>query len=499
MNEFDTDYDVVVIGSGFGGSVSAATLVDEGHKVLMLERGPWRDTKPVRDAGIQNRSQFPRKLGFYTRSINRVAAPFTKASGIKVNACGLFDIHINPDMTVISSNGVGGGSHVYSAMNVKPENDDFWGGHADGVTQEMMNPHYDWMISKMGAKVPSQQEHLPNSVFEQFNDAKNFIADPIEKQPAMSIDLNGKPENYENNSFLGCTNGSKATLDKVLLIPALSKGLTLAALHECTAIYKQDSGKYLLEILDLSSNKRKYLKANKVVLAAGTLNTLKLLLRSKQLAGLSGMPSLGYGFGGNGDSAAYWALNNKSADYSRGTPCHGAFSLKNEHAHEGEIGPNLTCYGFNGINEISVPSILKNKLKTNQFVVGMGIDKAEGVVILKNGKLRIKYIRQNSSIFSRIYNSFNSIAKRSEKPVYYMKDFLLTVHPLGGARLSDSPETGVVKANGEVFEHKGLYIADAASFPAAPGTPPSMSIAAWARHVALGISDKLNNKNRDQL
>lgn len=498
MNEFDTDYDVVVIGSGFGGSVSAATLVDVGHKVLMLERGPWRDTEPVRDAGIQNRSQFPRKLGLYTRSISRIAAPFTKAAGIKVNTCGLFDIHINPDMTVISSNGVGGGSHIYSAMNVKPENDDFWDGHVDGVTQKMMDPHYDWMISKMGAKVPSQQERLPNSVFKQFNDSKNFIADPIEKQPAMSIDLNDEPENYENNSFLGCINGSKATLDNVLLIPALGKGLTILALHECTAIYKQDSGKYLLEILDLSSNKRKYLKANKVVLAAGTLNTLKLLLRSQQLGGLYGMPSLGHGFGGNGDSAGYWALNNKNADYSLGTPCHGSFSLKDQQSQITETGSSLTCYGFNGINEISVPSILKRKLKTNQFVVGMGIDKADGVVILKNGKLRIKYIRQNSSIFSRIYNSFNSIAKRSEKTVYYMKDFLLTVHPLGGARLSDSPETGVVKANGEVFEHSGLYISDAASLPAAPGTPPSMTIAAWARHVALGISDTINNTNRDK-
>ena len=55
---------------------------------------------------------------------------------------------------------------------------------------------------------------------------------------------------------------------------------------------------------------------------------------------------------------------------------------------------------------------------------------------------------------------------------------------MGGARLGASIENGVVGANGEVFDHPGLYVADAAALPAAPGGPPSMTISAWSANVA---------------
>lgn len=65
-------YDAVVIGSGFGGSVAASTLTDGGARVLLLERGPWRDTKPVRDAGIEDREPLPYGCHFYTHAVNRL-------------------------------------------------------------------------------------------------------------------------------------------------------------------------------------------------------------------------------------------------------------------------------------------------------------------------------------------------------------------------------------------------------------------------------------------
>jgi choline dehydrogenase-like flavoprotein len=60
----------------------------------------------------------------------------------------------------------------------------------------------------------------------------------------------------------------------------------------------------------------------------------------------------------------------------------------------------------------------------------------------------------------------------------------ITVHPWGGARVGSDPDHGVVDHKGEVYGNPGLFVADAAALPAAPRTPPSLTIAAWAHHVA---------------
>ena len=65
-----------------------------------------------------------------------------------------------------------------------------------------------------------------------------------------------------------------------------------------------------------------------------------------------------------------------------------------------------------------------------------------------------------------------------------------TVHTCGGASLGSSIESGVVNAQGEVFDNPGLYVTDGAALPGAPGGPPSMPIAAWASHVAEGIIER---------
>jgi cholesterol oxidase len=60
----------------------------------------------------------------------------------------------------------------------------------------------------------------------------------------------------------------------------------------------------------------------------------------------------------------------------------------------------------------------------------------------------------------------------------------VTVHAWGGACLGADPERGVVDHKGEVYGNRGLFVADAAALPAAVGGPPSLTIAAWAHHVA---------------
>lgn len=64
----------------------------------------------------------------------------------------------------------------------------------------------------------------------------------------------------------------------------------------------------------------------------------------------------------------------------------------------------------------------------------------------------------------------------------------MTVHPFGGARLGQNSASSVINARGEVHDIPGLFVADGSALPAAPGVPPSMTIAAWAGHVAAQLA-----------
>ena len=105
----------VVIGSGFGGSVSASRLVDAGIDVTLLERGPWRDSIPVKHAGIEERKPLPRNGGLLSvlRSIN---LPFGPGNGFTLNKNGFLDIFVTPKVKVICTSNVGGGSHIWAAV-----------------------------------------------------------------------------------------------------------------------------------------------------------------------------------------------------------------------------------------------------------------------------------------------------------------------------------------------------------------------------------------------
>lgn len=480
-------YDTIVIGSGFGGATSAYHLSKAGEKVMLLERGPWRDTKPVREMGIVKRSPLPANRHFYSHILRNLSSRFLPKNGFVANNKGLYEINYAKDMTSVCSSGVGGGSHVYTAMNVRAAVENYWNGHVEGVSSKSMEVHYQWMINKMGARSPSLKDNLPNSTEERYQSSELFSVDSDVEQPAMSVAMDSISTNQGNNSFFGSETGSKRTLDEVLIKPALKAGLEVKELQECIDICHCDhlGAKYRIKSFDHHDKRYRYFLAKKVVLAAGTINTLKLLFNSQESGGLRRMPSLGLGFGGNGDFPAYWPINELGADFSVGTPCHGRVVIKK--GKESNTGLNLTQYGFNGFGQIPLPRALRVYFQRNLFFVGMGADKADGVVTSKNGKLQFQYTQQNSPIFSEITSAFDDIYERSGTEIKYTTKRLLTVHPLGGARLGANENEGVVDGNGEVFNNSSLYVADAAALPASPGSAPSMTIAAWACHVSKNI------------
>lgn len=493
---------VIVIGSGFGGAVAAARLAEAGFGVTLLERGPWRDTLPVRSMGIPERAPLPRGAGLFTRLLRNFGSG---RATVRLNRQGLFEIFFGRGVNVVCSSGVGGGSHVYSGVNVRPLVADYWTGHARGLSDEAMEPHYRAVLDRLGSVTPMADHRIPNTSFERFKDSEILAPLPPPPDPRLGFLLPEDPDrprvvrdalgiersevDYRkgDDGFLGSPAGGKTTLDVAYLAPALRAGLEVLDLAEVKTVLPQGGGdgraRYRVSYTDLRSNGERQLDAEIVIVAAGTLNTLRILLRSRE-HGLGGMPRLGQRFGTNGDMMGYWDYNDATRNLNQGLPTGGGVMVR------GEADPPVTGGGgWPSVDSYPLPGFVKRRIKRASFMAGLGEDAMDGTVRWKNGRLQIQYDERGSPIFARLKRTFDTISARTGRRIYYF-DTPITVHPTGGACIADAPERGVVDATGEVFGHPGLYVADAAALPRAPGGPPTLTIAAWAERVAAGIGAK---------
>ena len=128
-----------------------------------------------------------------------------------------------------------------------------------------------------------------------------------------------------------------------------------------------------------------------------------------------------------------------------------------------------------------------NRLARLIFVYGMGSDSGKATAGYDGGRLTVHYDERSEPVFRDIRRAFGLLQQESGERVHVLhRPF--TVHQWGGACLGPDHRTGVVDHRGEVYGNPGLYITDGAALPAAVGGPPSVSIAAWAHHVADGIA-----------
>ena len=159
-----------------------------------------------------------------------------------------------------------------------------------------------------------------------------------------------------------------------------------------------------------------------------------------------------------------------------------------------------------------VPRVLwqktvRRKAGSAYQVVAMAQDNAEGVVSYNGGRLNINYALDSDPAYEAVFAAFRSLEQQSGWKLKFDERSVFTAHPMGGARINDDPQSGVVNGFGEVHGHPGLYITDAAVFPQPLGVPPSLSIAAWSSHVSSNIvtsgkieqSDIENKTNGDNL
>lgn len=287
---------------------------------------------------------------------------------------------------------------------------------------------------------------------------------------------------FDGDGFLGSRGGAKASVDFIYLAPVLNQGATVRDMCEVTKIMRDaalGAAEYAVHFSSLRDRKKEVVCTKRVILAAGTMNTLRLLFASSAEPGdLHPMPSLGRTFGGNGDLLGAWFKNAAQPPMFESAPVLGRFKV------DGQDMPFLGMWAMPGIDTLPLPPGAKRKLAKTVPLVGMGADTGKASVRFEKGRLQVDYDPNQQPIFEKIREAIRALGGQSGLKTWAIKK-PITVHQWGGACLGASPDRGVVDHNGEVYGNPGLFfVADAAALPAAVGTPPSLTIAAWAHHVA---------------
>lgn len=522
-------YDVIVIGSGFGGAVTAARLAQAGRSVGILERGQRWDKR-----------EFPRSIGQVRSAMWRDNVSY-----------GFLQYKVFRRMDVIQGAGVGGGSLHYFNVHLRapksilerPE----W---PTRIKRDTMEPYYDIAQDMLDSR--PLEPRLPNYPLprrtEAFAAAAAAAGRTAERVPiAVYIGPAGpnrhsgvlqEPCNYAGDCLIGCRTHSKNTLDLTYLPMAESKyGLEIFPLHSAEYIAPEPSGGYRVHFTRLDpdrpgSGEPGSVVARQVVVSAGTLGSTHLLLKCRDRhKTLPKLPSsLGRRFSGNGDMLLGGTIGADraiepgvgpnitiGADFSRKGSKHRIFiqdlgfpnaflwlvegtwptlsrSQGLVHAAGSYLGAALGLHrkdqsriGFESDN------LFAGNL-TEHFLpyLGMGTDAGNGVLSLDaNGDIDLDWDPAASvEMFLEMEEGFQELSRGLGG--HYLRSFLwewpfrrvLTAHPLGGCVMSDKARDGVVNDRGEVWGHPGLFVVDGAIIPGALTVNPSMTITALAERAA---------------
>ncbi len=519
-----TDYDVAIIGSGFGGAVTACRLSEAGRRVVVLERGrEWHPKDYPRDptdAWIWDDDSPERHNGW-------------------------IDMRRFSDMTVVQGAAVGGGSLIYANISVEAQPWVFEEGWPAGITYETLKPHYETVGRMLGvAELPDNQlterfklmregaaaighgdrhRKLPLAVT--FSDSWNYdLDDPHNERYSQAwTNPHGKVQGtciHCGNCDIGCRVAAKNTLDLNYLAAARNSGAEIRPLHIARTIAPMDQGYRVgFERIDDGDLISGSVTAERVILAAGSLGSTELLLRCRDehrtLTQIS--DRLGFGWSSNGDFLTPAIYAGRDISPTRGPTISSAIDFLDGSIDGlrffvedggfpdviGNTVGELAAIGKQAGGVVGKAFALLALLARNSDPLdnvmpwfGQAVDAANGRLTLERGlfggrsKLDLDWdIADSEATIQAMVDMHKKLSAETgglpiEPPYWrWLKD-LITPHPLGGCALGDGPDTGVVDADGQVFGHPGLYVADSAIFPKAIGLNPSRTIAALAEHIS---------------
>ncbi|MCX5268434.1 GMC oxidoreductase [Streptomyces sp. NBC_00199] len=541
MSQDAYDYDVIVVGSGFGGSVTALRLTEKGYRVGVLEAGRrfTRESLPRNSWDLKNYLWAP-KLGMY----------------------GIQRIHLLGNVMVLAGAGVGGGSLNYAnTLYVPPKpffDDPQWRGITDW--QEELRPYYDQARRMLGVRLnptttPSDV-HL-KAAAERMGVGDTFHMAPVGVFFGDGEDADGtakaKPGEQVDDPYFGgagpsrkactecgecmtgCRHGAKNTLNENYLHLAERAGAVVHPLTTVVSVTDDSQGGYAVATLPTDERRRgrakakgRVFKARRVVLAAGTYGTQTLLHRMKanrQLPYLS--DRLGELTRTNSEALVGAQTDDRRYRKATGAPkvdfTRGVAITSSVHPDaDTHIEPVRYGKGSNSMGGLSILQVpyaegssrvagwltnaarhpllvlrsLSNRRWSERTIIGLVMQSLDnslttylkpsgvgrGLLTARqgHGAPNPKQIRAASEAASAIAADINGFAGSN---VGELMGTPLTAHFLGGCPIGDSRESGVIDPYHRLYGHPGISVVDGAAVSANLGVNPSLTITAQAERA----------------
>ena len=521
----DFDFDFAVVGSGFGGSVSALRLSEKGYSVAVLEQGKrWNKEDFAKSSWDLRKFFWEPRLGLY----------------------GIMQMTAMRDVFFLHGSGVGGGSLVYANTLLQPPAEAFKDPQWVGLDwMRALAPHYETAKKMLGA-VPSEviveTDRLLKKVADgmgrghtwhraevgvYFGEAGKTVPDPF---------FDGKgPERTGctlcGGCMIGCRVGAKNTLDRNYLYLAERLGTKIFAESRVTDIRALAGGGYELTIRRSTGlrRRRRKMRVRGVVVSAGSFGTVDLLMRAKQRGSL---PAISNAIGSflRTNSEALLAVRSKrnDVDYSKGIAItSGVYVDDRTHVEvvrypagsdsmsmlttvltgDGPIFPRWARWAANVVTKP------KDFVRTT---VPFGWAKRTAILLVMqpvDNHMKYKMRRRWYAPWSQKLDSdrgsdkpsptyipiANEIAKKMAEQMDGLPQSGIlevlggkasTAHILGGCPIGLTREVGVVDTQARLYGYEDFYVVDGSIIPANLGVNPSLTITAMAEHAMSHVAAK---------
>jgi cholesterol oxidase len=533
-------YDYVIIGSGFGGSVSAMRLTEKGYSVLVLEKGKRYEEQDFAKSNWQ----------------------FWKYVWIPaIRSFGILQISLLNGVMVMHGAGVGGGSLGYANVLEVPTDETFatpaW--NQNVTWGEMLRPHYETAKRMLGvARNPRlwKADELLQKMSEERGMAHTFRATDVGAyfgETGITVTdpyFNGEgPDRagcrHCGGCMVGCRYNAKNTLPKNYLYFAEKHGAEVRAEVEVVDVrpWTMNHGQQMIngqssivdpgyQVTYQSSTSffkhRETVHARNVIFSAGVMGTMKLLLKlrdvKKSLPNLS--ERLGHMVRTNSEAILGSVARSSEVNYSEGVSISSIYN----HDKVTRVEPVRYPDGSSLMRFLAAPlidtdvNVPMRILRFLGWAVTHPLDFAKSVflpgwahnvtILLvmqhTDNRMRFRIGRSGYTLYRRglvvdeepgykvqaqvegSHELTREFAKRTNGiPLGSLGENLLnlptTAHILGGAPMGPSPKDGVVDENFEVHNYPGLYIIDGSIMPANPGVNPSLTITALAEYAMSRI------------